>query len=95
MSIKKDLKYNLIVTSSLVGSMWLVHIIDYLWVFEKINSNGIVPRTFDGLDVFCGRLFYMVAGIILLETPLRSYPLLLLWYYFIKGVRCGLSFLLL
>ncbi len=50
MSIKKDLKYNIIATTGLVGSMWLVHIIDYLWVFEKINSNGIVPRTFDGLD---------------------------------------------
>ena len=50
MSIKKDLKYNIVATTGLVGSMWLVHVIDYLWVFDKVNSNGIVPRTFDGLD---------------------------------------------
>ena len=50
MSIKKDLKYNIFVTAGLVGSMWVIYIFDYLWVFDKVNRNGIVPRSFENID---------------------------------------------
>ena len=47
MSIKKDLKQNIIITGGLVGSMWFVHIFDHLWVFQKLSKNGIIPRNKD------------------------------------------------
>ena len=47
---RQILKYNIVVTAGLVGSMWVIYIFDYLWVFDKVNRNGIVPRSLENID---------------------------------------------
>lgn len=50
MSIKANLKSNLIKTGGLVGTMWFVHLFDYILVVYSLKKNGIIPRTIASID---------------------------------------------
>ena len=83
--VKQTLKTQAIILGGMIVFIWLVEIVDWLIFHGALDTNGIRPRTVDGLR---GILFAPVLHSSFSHLLANTLPLLVLgWFVLLRGVK--------
>lgn len=85
MEVKQTVKMQAIILGGMIVFIWLVEIVDTFVFYGGLDTNGIRPRTFDGLQ---GILFAPVLHSNFNHLMANTVPLLVLgWFVMLRGFK--------